>query len=260
MQLSSELPSSPKLYLITITGDSASLMWKLIDTSFASKLSGYGVHYKAEFWSAWKEISLPAGVNRDEGEYLMKGLQENTVYYIYVTAINNYGHGDPSELLTIRTRAAGDGATNSMFNSGLNAGMVDFQQQILSFISITVAVVIVILVVIISYVCVKKAQLDATKPPLNLMMSPRELEKLEKSGVYVGTTHRYVDFDQRPLMQGNVAHLIDAQGNMYPAHQFATLAAGTSTQQHPHEEMKSFIQATPVSVCARAPFSRQPPA
>lgn len=217
--------------------------------SFVHKLSGWSIHFKAEFWNSWKETSLPAGVGRDDGDYILKGMQPDTVYYIYVTAINNYGHGDPSELLTIKTRSLGDASSNmfsgGIFSSSENIALIDFQQQMLSFVSITVAIVVVIIVVIISYVCIKKAQLDASKPPL-LMAGPRPGLDIDKAGVYVGTTHRYVDFDQRPLMQGNM--MIDAQGNMYPAAQFATLAAGTSSQQH-HEEMKSFVpHHTPVSV------------
>lgn len=61
-------------------------------------------------------------------------------------------------------------------------------------------------------------------------------------------THRYVDFDQRPLMQGNVAHLVDAQGNIFPA-PYATLPMREAFPGQMSEEMKSFGVGpnTPVS-------------
>lgn len=79
--------------------------------------------------------------------------------------------------------------------------------DMISIISITIAVVIVVLVIVIACVCVKKAQLrmESMRTPLDLssVTLPRNLTDAEKS-VYIGTTHRYIDFDKsKPLMQGN---------------------------------------------------------
>lgn len=76
----------------------------------------------------------------------------------------------------------------------------------ISVISITVAIVVVVFVIVIACVCVKKAQLEAMRTPLDLssVTLPRNMTDGEK--VYIGTTHRYVDFDKsKPLMQGNYA-------------------------------------------------------
>ncbi|KAI1290279.1 Down syndrome cell adhesion molecule-like protein 1 -like protein [Halotydeus destructor] len=240
--LSGELPPAPKLFLITITSESASLMWRMVKSAYSSsKISGFSIYYKPEYQFSWKEISVPAAMGREDGDHLLKGLEADTLYYIYVTAINNYGHGDPSTLLTIKTRQLNQETfSGSMFNTA-DINLMAFQKDLISFVSITIAVVLVIIVIIISLVCIKKAQLDAANPLRNLCAPPPRLVETDKSGVYIGTTHRYVDFDQRPLMQGNLTgHLIDAQGNIYPP--YATLAPGTSVQLGmQQEEMKSFM-------------------
>ena len=103
----------------------------------------------------------------------------------------------------------------------------------ISVISITVAVVIVVLVIVIACVCVRKAQLEAMRTPIDLsaVTLPRGLGDGDK-GIYIGTTHRYIDIDKtKPLTQGNYAFDTSAG---YPV-PYSTMPMKDS------EEMKSFI-------------------
>jgi hypothetical protein len=201
---------------MAVTTNSVGLHWKLrVEGSMSNtisnpKISGFSVHYKPRHGSSWKEVSVPIGLNREEGEYLLDHLEPNTMYNVYVTGITNYGHGDPSPMIEVKTRAfggeggSGSGSSGTLFSSSENLNLMAFQQDMISVISITAAVVVVIVVIIIAFVCVRKAQIQGSKPPIDICAAtlPRLLEA-DKSGAYIGATLRYVDFDGKPLMTGN---------------------------------------------------------
>lgn len=110
--------------------------------------------------------------------------------------------------------------------------------DVISIISITVAVVVVVFVIVIACVCVKRAQLEAMRTPLDLsaVTLPRNMTDGEKS-IYVGTTHRYVDFDKsKPLMQGNYSF------DSYPV-PYSTMPLKDG--QIGEQEMKAYGQQKP---------------
>ena len=229
-----DVPSAPKVFLFPVTTNSVSLFWKIHEDPLEAKLVGYTVHYRPEYSTSWKEVNVPVEVQGSQQEFTIKDLEANTLYHFYVTASNAFGHGDPSPILSVKTRGVEDESLitgNVMTHPGVighNNIRNHFHMDMMSFISIIGASVVVIVVIIISYVCVKKANLNAKKPQLSatyaeflattIGRAPGGSDGDNKS-VYMGPHHRYVEFDAtgRPVKQGNVTHVVDAQGNMFPA-------------------------------------------
>ena len=206
--MSGELPPAPKVHLVSFTTDSVSLLFRMRREELPNlRLTGFAVHYRSDAVSVWKEASIPVDMSRGDGSYVVKDLIPNSVYFFYVTAVSNAGHGDPSELLTIKTRATDAPVLGEVpFTPGDRPPVMfgNYQQDVQTFVSVG-AVVIVLLTLIISFVCVKKAKLDAQKPP-NFDYMHTMGRGSDPSGAYVETMRRYVDLDNsgKPVMQGNV--------------------------------------------------------
>jgi hypothetical protein len=209
--MTGELPPSPKVTLVSYSTDSVSLMFRMRRDELPHlRLNGFAVHFRPESASMWKEASIPADVTRGEGSYLVKDLLPNTIYFFYVTAVSHAGHGDPSDLLTIKTRAIGSAVqVEGPFAPGDRPPVMFgvYQQEFQTFVSIG-AVVIVLLTVIISFVCVKKAKLGAQKPPIFADYADYVSHGRggEPGAAHVEAMMRYVDQDNtgKPLMQGNI--------------------------------------------------------
>lgn len=207
--VSGDLPPAPKVFVISVTSDSVSLIFKMRpDELRFLRLSGFTVHHRPDAISVWKEVSIPIGMNQGEGDFIVKDLTPNSVYHFYVTAVNNYGHGDPSQLITIKTRATDSFLGDSLLPGDQLSIFGGFQQDIKTFV-IVGAIVVVLLTLIVSLVCIKKAKLEAQKPPFDYLTAtlgrPGAACDVD-GGAYVETMRRYVDLDStgKPVMQGNV--------------------------------------------------------
>ncbi|KAG8200003.1 hypothetical protein JTE90_006241 [Oedothorax gibbosus] len=94
-------PTSPLLTLHSITSSSLTVVWdrQLEDTG----LREYILHYKTEGGGdKWKEQRLSTSGN----QYTLEGLRCGTGYRLYMTATNSLGMGEPSEIITARTKGA----------------------------------------------------------------------------------------------------------------------------------------------------------
>lgn len=208
--LSGELPSAPKVFLISVTADAVSLIFKMrSDDLRTPRMSGYTIHYRPDAISVWKEASIPVGMSQAEGDYIVKDLAPDSVYHFFVTAVNNYGHGDPSPILTVKTRSTDSFLGDSSLLPGDQMNLFGGIQQDVKTFVIVGAVVVVLLTLIVSLVCVKKAKLDAQKPPFDYLSATLGRPGMcdVDGGAYVETMRRYVDLDStgKPVMQGNVA-------------------------------------------------------
>ena len=210
--MSEDLLPAPKVQLSGVTTDSVSLMFRLRQEEVQNvQLTGFIVHYRADSVAVWKEVSIPVSSGRGEGNYMVKELSPNSIYFFYVTAINNQGQGDPSELLTIKTRVTDTpllGGRPFMPGERNTVMFGHYQQDLQTYITLGAAV-IAIITVIVAYVCVKKAKLQAQKPPVfpDYMPAGSSGRGSETVGAaYVETMRRYVEHDTsgKPLMQGNV--------------------------------------------------------
>ena len=210
-----DVPSSPALYLLLVTANSISLSWKSGDTSHDDRLlTGHVVHYRKDTTSTWTELSIPAnlGALGSSSDYMIQNLDPCSLYHVYVSGSSSFGHGDPSQLLTVKTHCDDSVTATSPANQSL------LPRKFESIASLTAAGVVVILAILTSYVCIKKAKLQTAPqpPPFEFLTAP---VSDGKDGVYVGTMRRYVELDAqgRPVTSGNITHVVDAQGNMYPA-------------------------------------------
>lgn len=64
---------------------------------------GYTVHYREE-QGQWQEVAVVAP---EDNTYTLSNLHPQKLYQIYVTATNQYGKGDPSEIVAIKTDEGG---------------------------------------------------------------------------------------------------------------------------------------------------------
>ena len=114
---SGDLPSSPTLYSFDKGKDSISLKWKL-DKEEAS-LRGYSIRYRnQEEDSSWTQVHVDS-LGENQGEYLLDGLVPNSIYSMFITATNDYGNGDPSQMVTVRTKP-GKRSSSSRWDWNLN--------------------------------------------------------------------------------------------------------------------------------------------
>lgn len=184
--LSGTLPPPPKLYVFTVTLDSISITWKMPPETEVDQISGFSIYYRQNEHLTWTEIPVEIGKKdggeigkkdggetgkKDGGEYVIKGLKDSTIYHLYATAISSYGPGDPSHLVTVKTKGSGEDLLidrpylGSPGGSGAPSDLVThIAQDMVSFISLTASVVIVVIAAIISFVCIKKARLEAATP------------------------------------------------------------------------------------------------
>ncbi|XP_055947649.1 cell adhesion molecule Dscam2-like isoform X2 [Argiope bruennichi] len=94
-------PTSPVLSLHSVTSSSITVVWErqLDDTGVRE----YILHYKTEGGGdKWKEQKLSTSGN----QYTLEGLRCGTGYRLYMTATNSLGMGEPSEIITARTKGA----------------------------------------------------------------------------------------------------------------------------------------------------------
>ena len=232
---------APQVYILSTTTSSIFIMFRTIGSEMIpDALNGYTVHYRADSMVAWKESSVPVAGTSGQVDYVINDLQANTMYHVYVTAVSMEGNGDPSPLVTVRTKSISEEA---MINGAIdpsNSGnggirMVDSSKgsylltsgtrRIPSVIIMTTSLVIIVLSITVSYVCIRKAQLAATATTYDYMAATTRRRSIhapvaapgEKGDIYLA--RQYVEFDAtgRPITQANITHLVDAAGNLFPA-------------------------------------------
>src|SRR6185312_5291281 len=136
----------------------------------------------------WKEIKIPLG-SQSDGDFTAKDLTPNSVYHFYVTAINSFGNGDPSSLLSIKTK------NSDSLLSTASSQWLDFGDDVNTFVPL-VAASIIIVTVVISYSWVKKAKLQSQMPPVDYITAALERGGAMDQAVFVGTTRRYVELGE----------------------------------------------------------------
>ncbi|XP_071455023.1 cell adhesion molecule Dscam1 [Hetaerina americana] len=100
-------PHSPQVSLTSTTTSSITMRLRPHPTDTNTPLHGYTVHYKPEFGD-WETAQVAAGQETSGGQnkYTLEGLWCGTRYQIYVTAYNNIGTGEASDILNTRTKGS----------------------------------------------------------------------------------------------------------------------------------------------------------
>lgn len=120
------------LNVLDTTEDTISVRWhpKMISSygqqAPGSQITSYSIHYQAEGEGKWREVSIvPPTVNPSvdpnslggsvvggaNGQhhhftsfsYVLENLEPNVLYKVYVCAVNRYGVGDPSNVVSVKT-------------------------------------------------------------------------------------------------------------------------------------------------------------
>ncbi|KFM56583.1 Down syndrome cell adhesion molecule-like protein 1, partial [Stegodyphus mimosarum] len=181
--LDGELPPAPSLFVLATSPTSVSLRWST--RKIDNPLTGYTVHYREE-QGQWQEVAVVAP---EDNTYTLSNLQPEKLYQIYVTATNQYGKGDPSEIVAIKTEEGDGHSLLSVASLGHNGNYMDMAVVI----PVTASLVTITIVLIVACMCVRKIR------------SRHNLERAiaaEKNyALAAGTLQRYVDIDKtRSLM------------------------------------------------------------
>ena len=138
--LSGDFPPTPKVQLVSVATDSVSLVFRVRQDEFPDlRITGFVVHYRQDAGSVWKQLSIPVEMNRVDGSCIVKELTPNAIYYFFVAAVNNDKHGDPSELLTVKTRATDTPVlSDTPFSPGDRMSVMfgHYQQDVQTYISV----------------------------------------------------------------------------------------------------------------------------
>jgi len=201
----------PKVTLLLVETTTVSLRFNLNADKQINGLNGFIVHFRSDTEREWKEIKIPLG-NQLDGDFTAKDLTPNCIYHFYVTAINNLGSGDPSPLLTIRTKKA-----DSLLATEGATQIIDFGDDLNTFVPL-IAASIIIVTIVISYSWVKKAKLQSQMPPVDYITAALGAGGAIDPEVYVGTTRRYVELGETTgnLMAGNPRGSVIVQPTQSP--------------------------------------------
>ncbi|XP_054724333.1 cell adhesion molecule DSCAM-like [Uloborus diversus] len=219
--LGGDLPQAPIVFVVATSETSIKIQWRTVDNKMP--VSGHAIHYRKK-GEAWQRVALTSS---NENSYSLSGLQSGALYQLYVTATSDYGEGDPSDVVTVKTYAGHD---NIVLFPGTQEPQMMMDMSLL--IPVGASLLAVIVVIIAVCVWVLKAK------------SRRNLERAiqeDKRYIYAAATQRYVDIDKtRSLPAYHDPALIH-----FPT-PYATVPMGDDISEgggnnDPNQEMKAFI-------------------
>ncbi|GBM46999.1 Titin [Araneus ventricosus] len=205
--LDGDVPEPPSFTVVAASESKISLRWG-DPPSRNIPVTGYTLHYKKES-GEWYHIPIIASSSKNR--FTITGLESSTPYKIYITASNQYGNGEPSDITTVTTSMKGFVIGNSETYVDLSV-IVPVAACILAFIVVTIVVII--------YYRKSKAR-----------------NNLERAGLqggkpfpYTGSTQRYIDI--------NKARLPAEPGTLTSS--YATIPADQINEEGT-QEMKAFM-------------------
>ncbi|XP_055939188.1 cell adhesion molecule DSCAML1-like isoform X11 [Argiope bruennichi] len=173
--LDGDVPEPPSFTVVAASESKISLRWG-DPPSRNIPVTGYTLHYKKE-GGEWYHIPIIASSSKNR--FTITGLESSTPYKIYITASNQHGNGEPSDITTVTTSMKGFVIGNSETYVDLSV-IVPVAACILAFFVVTIVVII--------YYRKSKAR--------------NNLERALQGGKpfpYTGSTQRYIDIDKTRL-------------------------------------------------------------
>lgn len=167
-----------------------------------------------------------AVTSQSETSYTLNGLQSASLYQLYVTANSDYGEGDPSDVVTVRTY----GNEKIVLVAGTMEAPFLLDMSLLIPIAASLLAVTVVIVAVCIWILKAKSR-------RNLERAIQE----DKRYIYAAAaSQRYVDIDKtRSLPAYNDPGMIH-----FPT-PYATVPMGDDVSEggkdDPHQEMKSFL-------------------
>ncbi|CAN7989155.1 unnamed protein product, partial [Ixodes hexagonus] len=99
--LDGDVPPPPKVFVSGTSHSSITVTWH---QQFPAGVRGFVLHYRADDGAQdWKEVNVDARTS----SYTVPHLESGVLYQLYVSTTNEYGTGDPSEIITVRTHKNG---------------------------------------------------------------------------------------------------------------------------------------------------------
>ncbi|RWS09189.1 hemicentin-1-like protein, partial [Dinothrombium tinctorium] len=183
--LDGDLPSPGRLIISSNSQFAVTLKWNMKESNASTTY--FTFHYQPEN-EEWQQISVPynmiSGVpnaafkeapHQITHTYTLNNLMSGKRYNVFLTASNNYGKSDPSNIVVATT--------------DIGFGDLPYYLQPLFLIPILIAIMIIVTVLVITYAWVRKM-----KPHFEVTDNMNTLSV--KQFTYSGTTQRYVDFDK----------------------------------------------------------------
>lgn len=110
-----ELPPPFQLNIIDSTEETISMQWyQKLHGSYgqSAPISSYTIHYRKDGEHKWKEVPISSASNPtadpnnlfNSYSFVLENLEPNIQYLVYVAAINRFGVGDPSNIVSARTQ------------------------------------------------------------------------------------------------------------------------------------------------------------
>lgn len=220
-----DLPASPSLFAHQATPSSLALRWTYPSRaqSTANSIKRYVLYYQRPGDESWLELGIstddkqrPANLQAQDGQvsmmmsdtgsmsYVLNGLDSGAIYKIYVVAVNNFGMGDPSNIVTTKTEALkGETARFSPSQSSdLNGGMFDVNRQFQMFLVALVVCTCILVVVIVSAVlyCGRRMQPAQAQHVISQPSTMQQTNTWGPEGT-IQVSQRYVELDKGGILK-----------------------------------------------------------
>jgi len=225
-----DLPASPTLFAHQATHSSIALRWTYPSRapSSANSIKRYILYYQRQGDDSWLEIGIPveeklrspshqsqdgnsnqASISTSDAgttSYQLTGLDSGFAYKIYVVAVNNFGMGDPSNIVTTKTdqlNGVNEGLRSTSHNGELSVMEMNRQFQMLFVVPIVCTVIMVVAVISAVLYCGRRIQ---NQPTQHVVTSqPQTMQSTSSWGpegtIQVG--QRYVEFDKGGILKTN---------------------------------------------------------
>ncbi|CAL1281293.1 unnamed protein product [Larinioides sclopetarius] len=215
--LGGDLPSPPIVFVVATSENSIKIQWRSTDNK--SPISGHAIHYRKK-GESWQRVAV---TSPHENSYTLTGLHGGAFYQLYVTANSEFGEGDPSDVVTVKTYSENN---NVVLMAGSKEPPMMLDMSIL--IPIAASLLAVTLVIVVVCIWVLKAK------------SRRDLERAiqeDKRFIYAAASQRYVDIDKtRSLPAYHDPALIH-----FPQPYATVLMGDDLSEGGDPNEMKSFL-------------------
>lgn len=224
-----DLPAPPSLFAHQVTHSSVSLRWTYPSRaqSASNPIKRYVLYYQRQGDDSWLEIGIPVedrprsqhSQEDTNGQssysvpesgttsYQLTSLDPGSVYKIYIVAVNQFGSGDPSNMVTTKTEQI-TGITDSLRAGGHSTEISVFEmnKQYQLFMVVPVICTIIMVAVIISAVLYCGRRMQAPAPQQHVVTSQQQAQGSNgtwgpEGSMQVG--QRYVELDKGGILKNN---------------------------------------------------------
>ncbi|KAH9380977.1 hypothetical protein HPB48_008191 [Haemaphysalis longicornis] len=248
--LDGDLPPPPKVFVSGTTHSSITVTWH---QQFPSGVRGYVLHYRPEESNQdWKEVNVDSRTS----SHTVSNLESGVLYQLYVSANNEYGTGDPSEIITVRTHKTGRVMQSPIFGDA----STPLYLNLFIMIPVLASLVTIVLVVIVTCVCLQRIKRRPPQPPMQpppgtmdrrskqfaatgqpqmTSTTARHAEKAQQAaGEYTGLSQRYVEVQPPPLPADHPCALYPAPCATLP---MTEELEAKMARHNVNQEMKTFL-------------------